>query len=373
MAVRITLGALGVLALRSFRVAIGKKFGKEVEMVFTVITCSQFHFIFYLSRTLPNIFALCLVLIGFRFWLQEEWQKTIAIFAFAASVFRSELVILFAPMALEGLLNGRFTIKQALISGSLSSVASIALSVAFDSVLWDRLLWPEGEVFWYNTFLNKSHNWGTSPFHWYFTSALPRALLGSIALIPVGLILDSRVRTIAMVALVFISIYSYLPHKELRFIIYSIPLWNTVSAVGLVRLYHNLRKSRFYQLVTVGAVGLLFLSIIASSGFLYVSVHNYPAGQALNVLHRTQAPGFVHIDTYSAMNGISRFLEEMERSGWRYSKAENISSLQYLAFDYLLIGTEHLDEWKRKVGQNLPFAEISTAIVALTFHVFHHL
>jgi len=110
MAVRITLGALGVLALRSFRVAIGKKFGKEVEMVFTVITCSQFHFIFYLSRTLPNIFALCLgkgahnllqldsqhlmhhvssVLIGFRFWLQEEWQKTIAIFAFAASVFRS--------------------------------------------------------------------------------------------------------------------------------------------------------------------------------------------------------------------------------------------------------------------------------------------
>jgi len=71
--------------------------------------------------------------------------------------------------------------------------------------------------------------------------------------------------------------------------------------------------------------------------------------------------GFVHIDTYSAMNGISRFLEEMERSGWRYSKAENISSLQYLAFDYLLIGTEHLDEWKRKVGQNLPFAEVITS------------
>jgi hypothetical protein len=28
------------------------------------------------------------VLVGYRFWLQEQWTKTIALFAFAASVFR---------------------------------------------------------------------------------------------------------------------------------------------------------------------------------------------------------------------------------------------------------------------------------------------
>lgn len=44
-------------------------------------------------------------------------------------------------------------------------------------------------------------------------------------------------RSIALVAFAFVALYSYLPHKELRFVIYSIPLWNLISAVGLVRLY----------------------------------------------------------------------------------------------------------------------------------------
>jgi len=347
--VRIVLGVMGGIALRSFRVEVRKKFGKEVETAFTIIACSQFHFLFYISRTLPNVFALCLVLVGYRFWMQEQWTKTIALFAFTASVFRSELVVLFAPMALEGLLKRQYTIKQALISGILASVASIGLSVAVDSLLWGRPLWPEGEVFWYNAVQNKSHNWGTSPFHWYFTSALPRALLGSTVLIPVGFALDHRVRSIALVAFAFVALYSYLPHKELRFVIYSVPLWNLISAVGLVRLYHNFNKGRLYQLAAIGAVGLLFLSVVASSGFLYVSANNYPAGHALKLLHKIQGnqPGYVHIDTYCAMSGVSRFVEERESRRWRYSKQEDLPPHEYAAFDYLLVGVDDLARMKQ--------------------------
>ena len=75
---------------------------------------------------------------------------------------------------------------------ALHSVPFPAITVAVDSVFWRRWLWPEGEVFWFNSVQNQSHKWGTQPWHWYFTSALPRSMLGAAILFPAGLI--TRVR-----------------------------------------------------------------------------------------------------------------------------------------------------------------------------------
>ena len=52
------------------------------------------------------------------------------------------------------------------------------------------------------------------PFHWYFTSALPRALLGGYPLALLGLALEPRVRLYVCVATAYVTLYSFLPHKE---------------------------------------------------------------------------------------------------------------------------------------------------------------
>lgn len=50
-----------------------------------------------------------------------------------------------------------------------------------------------GTVLFFNAVENRSSEWGVAPFHWYFTSALPRALLGAVVLIPVRVGVNLRV------------------------------------------------------------------------------------------------------------------------------------------------------------------------------------
>ena len=73
---------------------------------------------------------------------------------------------------------------------------------------------------------------------WYFTSALPRALLLPFLSLPWAIYRERQRAAVLLVPAVgFVLVYSLLPHKELRFVIYAVPLLNLVAATAFANMY----------------------------------------------------------------------------------------------------------------------------------------
>ncbi|KAG1693827.1 hypothetical protein DVH05_022929 [Phytophthora capsici] len=358
---RWVLGLATLSGLVFFSDGVGMRFGRDVSRFLLLICCCQFHLLFYMTRTLPNVYALALVLFALGFWLRGKWQRCVFLFTFATVAFRGDTVVLFAPLVLQMLLSRRVPFFTMVWWGLSAGVVSLATTVLIDSYFWQRWLWPEGEVLWFNTVQNKSSEWGVSPPLWYFTSALPRALQLTALLIPLGLstllptllksrslhditwafktapVLDWSVLSLVWPVFIYLGLYSFLPHKELRFIFNAIPILNMVSAVGLAKLYQSTSKS---LLPFVGGVSCLLISILGTIFLLTAANVNYPGGEAFKRLHQIalidrDLPRSVHIDVPAAMTGVSRFGEEFP--AWRYSKDESVTTVEQLVqFDYLL-------------------------------------
>ncbi|XP_072930022.1 dol-P-Man:Man(7)GlcNAc(2)-PP-Dol alpha-1,6-mannosyltransferase [Epargyreus clarus] len=336
--VRLTL-ALSVLAAWSkLRVALQKQFGSTFTWWFTVITVAQYHFMFYMSRPLPNIMALPLVLLAFEGWLSGKHKQFILCAGAASVIFRSELALLFGLYLIIDLYFKKIDITTFLKIAIPGGIGFVGLTVIIDSIFWGRPLWPEAEVFWYNTILNKSSNWGTSPFLWYFYSALPRGLGPSMILIPVGLYLERRLVQIVVPAFVYVLLFSFLPHKELRFIIYVFPLLNMASAAVCSYVYIRRTKAPIYELLFWGCIVVIIGNIMFSLALGLVAMTNYPGGVAITRFHKllkNEPYVHVHISNLAAQTGVTRFTQINKQ--WTYSKTESLQPEELQEYTHLLI------------------------------------
>ena len=143
----------------------------------------------------------------------------------------------------------------------------------------------------------------------YFTSALPRALLGSWAWVSASVLLkpngavadflphffDCSALPWFIPALLSVVLYSALPHKELRFIFPALPLLNVAAAhgldkligaaVGAARAARRTPARRWRSVWKALAAGLLVagplaLNCSATAVLSAASSLNYPGGEA---------------------------------------------------------------------------------------------
>jgi len=343
-AVRIILATRIVQCLVNFSKQLNKNpryYGVKFWML--VLTLSQFHLLFYSSRPLPNIFALGLVLPALTGYAEQNTKRFVLFSAAAILIFRAELAILLGLMLIYHLAEANTInrLKQTFISGFSALAVYVPVSVLVDSYFWKRWLWPELEVLYFNTVLNKSGEWGVMPFTWYFYSALPRSLMTSLPAIFIFPFIarKSEVYKYLLPTLAFVFIYSFLPHKELRFIIYSLPLFNYCIAVVFATIWNKRSLSLKWKLGSYCVVLSLLANLAFTSVMTFVSSINYPGGHALVNLHYLEKGNEnvrVHMDIASCQTGITRFLEANDN--WEYDKTENMLNQELVdKFTHLLI------------------------------------
>ncbi|CAH1732238.1 probable Dol-P-Man:Man(7)GlcNAc(2)-PP-Dol alpha-1,6-mannosyltransferase [Aphis gossypii] len=365
--VRAVLGVVVVSSIKHFKNSVSKIFGNSVGNWFVIITASQYHLMFYSSRPLPNIMAFPLVMVALSSWIRGKHSLLIWSSAVAVLVFRSELVIYLGIIILMELFYKRLKLFRGLKLGFLAATTVLTISIVVDSIYWRRLVWPEGEVLWFNIVLNRSSEWGTKPFFWYFYSAIPRGVALSLLIVPFGVLYDIRVARLIIPTLMFVLIYSILPHKELRFIIYVFPVLNVSAATFCNKVWQTRFKPKGIKNVlalffcTCHIIGNVVLTVV----FMSASYHNYPGGYAMSLLHTFEnnhldANYSIHIGNYPAQTGVTRFTQLSNY--WTYSKKENLEPgcEELMSFTHLIVGSNSRDN-----EEMLPYRNTHTVITTV--------
>jgi alpha-1,6-mannosyltransferase len=251
-------------------------------------------------------------------------RVALALLVFAGVIFRGEVAILVATTSIYLMVVPLLSLQQLVRTGIVASSTSLLLSVPIDSYFHQSLVWPELAGFYYNAVEGRSSDWGVSPWHYYFSNALPR-LLHPIPFLwalwnPTT---ATAARRLSIPSLAFVVVYSLQPHKEARFIFYVVPPLTAAAALGMNHIFQRRGKSALYAVASL-VLGLsVAAQFVASCGILLLSSLNYPGGEALAHLRTLVAQDAragggaamssyvaAHADVLSCMTGVTLFESE---------------------------------------------------------------
>ncbi|EMR11356.1 hypothetical protein PNEG_00384 [Pneumocystis murina B123] len=338
--VRGTLGIYNSLAIIIFRHKIIRHYGINTGLWYGIFQASQFHIMYYASRTLPNMFAFGIYTIAIKYFIEykkKDILKGLFILTFTAVVFRFEIIILVITHAIYFWFSNKTTIKEMIKVFSFGGILGLFFSIIVDSWFWKKyFLWPEGMAFYFNIIEKKSSKWGVSAWHTYFSKYIPKLLLNPLFLILWGIALFKRPKdTINLLVpnISYVIIYSLQPHKEWRFIVYIIPSLTLVAAIGATWIYNRKYKSLVFTIAFLILIIAVLMTFSASLVMSLISSLNYPGAWSLKAFHNLDLSEKekVHLDVYTCMTGVSLFLHDNEKI--IYDKTEDITKLN--SYDFL--------------------------------------
>lgn len=336
---------------------------------FSVLLLSQFHLVYYSTRTLPNFIALPFVNFGLSKLIVGDLSG-LTWLAMTGAIFRMEVGVFAVVIAMvSSLVFGQSNIVTDFVLLFAGGLFGTLTSLFIDTYFWGKPLVPEISSFIFNIINGNAAEWGVEPWGAYFKKYLFQLFRPPVILIlsVVGFLNDpaddgvavtntkavrhparNSLRILCTSSIIFIAIMSFQPHKEWRFIIYTVPIFTLQAANGLSNISIKWSLSFSNKLLTLLVSLLILVSSILSLYMGYISSYNYPGGEALTFANYYVSKVYsdrnvsIHLDVPACMTGVTRF-GELHHKAVTYDKSE--TDFDYANFD-LVITNGTLDGWK---------------------------
>lgn len=265
---RAIIGLQGVFGYYFLAQAIGRVYGNNVKRGFLLLCSVQYKVVYNISRAYPNIIAQNILLYMWGYMVQGDLLNAVKVTCYIGVILRSEVALFLFPLCLIYLFVYKGGVFKLLRTGVIHSFTALFLTLIPDSIFWKhwgRIVWPELTAFVFNVVDGKSSYWGNRDFLYYF-QRMP-VILGLSPVIFVPLlalgVYQFRKKAILpfMTSLFYILIYSFLPHKEERFVTYTVPVLNYIIVLGVGSILQGgyLKKNKVFLTILKTSIPLILV------------------------------------------------------------------------------------------------------------------
>ncbi|XP_068168046.1 GPI mannosyltransferase 3 [Antennarius striatus] len=151
--------------------------------------------------------------------------------------------------------------------------ATVVISTLIDCIFYGKWTMVQFNFLKFNIFHGVADFYGSHPWHWYFTQGFAVVIGPHLPLFLHGCTLACKRYKVLLVAVVWtLLVYSFLPHKEFRFIYPVLPFCMIFCGISLARL-KAWRRAAAFMLVISNLAGALYTGLVHQRGTLDVMTH----------------------------------------------------------------------------------------------------
>lgn len=266
-----------------------KRWRSELGDCLAVLVIFSWHSLYTCSRTLINTVEYCITCAALSLYPKKHKGKTfdghevryvpIVCLGF---MMRPTLALVWAPISAIHCFNAlRYGKIREVLKVVAMCVLIITSCIIIDSFFYQNFTIVPLNFFMVNVYNNLGVNYGTHPWHWYFSAALP-SLIGPLV-VPLLLALPVSPLHLGLPLVVNLVCLSCLPHKEMRFLQSCLPFCFLILAKQ-IKSYRHLYQRIFKTVFIIMNILLaLYLSLVHQRGVVDAAIYLGKSGPDLTV------------------------------------------------------------------------------------------